>query len=33
LRAVLGCCGNVLVVALSAVVIAGFYRRLESVIG
>jgi hypothetical protein len=32
LRAVLSCCGNVLVVALSAAVIAGFYRRLESAI-
>jgi hypothetical protein len=29
LRAVLSTCGNVLVVALSASVIAGFYRRLE----
>ena len=29
LRAVLSCCGNVLVVALSAAVIAGFYRRIE----
>lgn len=29
LRAVLSCCGNVLVVALCAAVIAGFYRRLE----
>ena len=31
LRAVLGICGNVLLVALSAGVIAGFYRRLEKV--
>lgn len=30
LRAVLSSCGNVLVVALSTAVIAGFYRRLES---
>jgi hypothetical protein len=29
LRAVLSSCGNILVVALSAAVIAGFYRRLE----
>ena len=32
LGAVLGSCGNVLVVALGAAVIAGFYRRLETAI-
>ena len=32
LRAVLSTCGNVLVVALCAAVIAGFYRRLETMI-
>jgi hypothetical protein len=32
LRAVLSSCGNVLVVALGAAVIAGFYRRLETTI-
>jgi hypothetical protein len=30
LRAVLSCCGNVLIVALCAAVIAGFYRRLDA---